>query len=172
MNGPFGGLPVIFTLVPLFIAAVFVLVFVSIIVRVGRGVAEWSSNNAQPEIGSTARVAAKRTEVSGTDDHTSTSYFATFELQSSERREFSVLGREYGMLAEGDAGILRYQGTRYLGFSREASAPNAFEPPAPADAGPNLVCAYCGDVNPPGTLKCSGCGSGKLAPAEPPVDAT
>lgn len=27
-------------------------------------------------------------------------------------------GREYGMLAEGDRGILHFQGTRYLGFDR------------------------------------------------------
>ena len=48
----------------------------------------------------------------------STSYYATYQLDSGERLEFSVGGREYGMLAEGDQGTLTYQGTRYKGFER------------------------------------------------------
>nr|WP_330380884.1 DUF2500 family protein [Anaerobutyricum hallii] len=31
---------------------------------------------------------------------------------------FSVYGKEYGMLAEGDEGKLTFQGSRYLGFER------------------------------------------------------
>ncbi|MCD7839604.1 MAG: DUF2500 domain-containing protein [Erysipelotrichaceae bacterium] len=45
-----------------------------------------------------------------------TYYYVTFELSSGDRMEFSVKGREYGMLVEGDKGQLTFQGTRYLGF--------------------------------------------------------
>jgi Uncharacterized protein conserved in bacteria (DUF2199)/Protein of unknown function (DUF2500) len=37
---------------------------------------------------------------------------------TGDRREFSISGNEYGMLAEGDEGRLTYQGTRYRGFER------------------------------------------------------
>jgi hypothetical protein len=46
-------------------------------------------------------------------------YFATFEFASGERREFSVLGSDYGALAEGDTGLLLYEGLRYHGFRRK-----------------------------------------------------
>lgn len=49
---------------------------------------------------------------------TSTTYYATFEVPSGDRMEFKVGSREYGMLVEGDAGKLTFQGTRYHGFQR------------------------------------------------------
>lgn len=45
-------------------------------------------------------------------------YYVTFEVESGDRMEFSVYGKEYGMLAEGDEGKLTFQGSRYLGFER------------------------------------------------------
>lgn len=80
-----------------------------------------------------ARVVAKRTEVShhqhpnngdmsgshGYSTTSSTSYYVTFEVDSGDRIEFSMSGSEYGMLIEGDAGTLNFQGTRYLGFERK-----------------------------------------------------
>ena len=48
----------------------------------------------------------------------STSYYATFQVESGDRMELSVTGTEYGLLAEGDRGKLTFQGTRYLGFER------------------------------------------------------
>ncbi|MBX9680641.1 MAG: DUF2500 domain-containing protein [Gemmataceae bacterium] len=33
--------------------------------------------------------------------------------------EFWIEGEEYGLLVEGDVGVLSYQGTRYLGFQRD-----------------------------------------------------
>lgn len=50
---------------------------------------------------------------------TSTRHYATFQVESGDRMEFSITGREYGMLAEGDRGRLTFQGTRYLGFERQ-----------------------------------------------------
>ena len=48
----------------------------------------------------------------------STSYYATFEVESGDRIELPLSGSEYGMLAEGDRGTLSFQGTRFLGFER------------------------------------------------------
>ena len=50
---------------------------------------------------------------------TSTSYYVTFQVESGDRMELSVRGKEYGLLAEGDYGRLTFQGTRYLGFQRK-----------------------------------------------------
>ena len=41
-----------------------------------------------------------------------------FEFESGDRLELMVDGSEYGLLAEGDCGMLSFQGTRYLGFVR------------------------------------------------------
>ncbi|WP_338030915.1 DUF2500 domain-containing protein [Fervidibacillus halotolerans] len=49
----------------------------------------------------------------------STSYFVTFEFESGDRKEFKLSGKDYGMLAEGDFGMLTFKGTRYLGFERK-----------------------------------------------------
>ena len=53
--------------------------------------------------------------------HTATSYYATFQVESGDRIEFLVSDMEYGMLAEGDRGMLTFQGTRYLNFRREGT---------------------------------------------------
>jgi len=76
-----------------------------------------------------AVVVSKRTKVSHHNHngvnhhhhhhhHTSTSYYITFQVDSGDRMEFHVAGQEYGMLIEGDRGMLSFQGTRYLGFQR------------------------------------------------------
>lgn len=162
-SSPFGHDPM-FTLVPLFIFAVFVFVVISIIVRVAKGASDWSYNNAQPVLTETATVVSKRMEVNGTRQHSATTYYATFELPAGERREFKVTGAEYGQLAEGDIGQLRYQGLRYQNFSRSPAPPPPPEEPAPVPPLPSLVCEYCGAVNGPDARKCASCGSGRLAP--------
>lgn len=80
-----------------------------------------AANDASPVLEAYAKVVAKRTRVSGMES-SSTHYYATFEFTDGSRTEFSVQGQEYGMIAEGDRGTLRTQGTRYLGFSREVTA--------------------------------------------------
>ena len=112
-----------FTIAPLFITVIFVLVVGGVILSVVRGVSTWSKNNASPRLTVSAEVAAKRTDVThhhGQNHmhHSSTHYYATFQVESGDRMEFSVSGPEYGMLAEGDRGNLSFQGTRYLGFER------------------------------------------------------
>ena len=110
----------LFTLVPVFIGLVFVLVISAIIFAVVKGISTWTWNNQQPVLTLSARVVAKRTETRGMGDDSPvrTSYYVTFEVPGGERKEFGVSGHEYGQLAEGDAGTLTAQGTRYQGFAR------------------------------------------------------
>jgi hypothetical protein len=117
----------LFTLVPIFIGVVFVLVIGGIIFAVVKGIGTWAWNNEQPVQTVSARVVSKRTNTRGmgstmnNGSSVSTSYYVTFEQESGERLEFGLSGREYGLLAEGDAGTLTSQGTRYKGFARSAS---------------------------------------------------
>ena len=111
---------------------VFVIVIGGIVVNLCRGVSQWNRNNHSPRLTVEAFVVSKRMDVShhqhanagdptgahGYHTTTSTSYYATFQVQSGDRMEFSINGREYGLLAEGDSGKLTFQGTRYIGFQR------------------------------------------------------
>ena len=114
-----GGVQILFFLI-------FALVIGLFIVTAVRGIRQWHRNNNSPRLTVDAAVAAKRTEVShhhhhgaGSTHHTSTWYYVTFQVESGDRMELPVSGREYGLLAEGDRGRLTFQGTRYLGFARQ-----------------------------------------------------
>lgn len=105
---------------------IFFLVAGIIIVNIIRGIGEWNDNNHSPRLDVEATMVTKRTNTTHHHDannvamsHTDTTYYATFQVQSGDRMEFRVSGLEYGMLVEGDHGILSFQGTRYLGFERE-----------------------------------------------------
>ena len=65
-----------FVLVPLFIAAVFVLMIGIFVVVAVKGIAQWTDNNAQPVLTFPVRIATKRLHVSGggQDSGASTSY--------------------------------------------------------------------------------------------------
>ena len=107
---------------------VFILIFGMIIFSIIKGISEWSSNNKQPIIPVDSTVAAKRISVShhnhNTGDNmmhtsTSTTYYVTFEFENGERLELKVSGKEYGLISEGDKGILSFQGTRFISFERK-----------------------------------------------------
>lgn len=78
-------------------------------------------NDQQPVLSTSAQIVSKRLSVSGggNDLPASTFYFVTFEVLEGERHELPVSGTEYGLLVEGDQGILVSQGTRYMGFERQ-----------------------------------------------------
>ena len=57
----------LFTIVPIFIGVVFVIVIATIIFQAAKGIAEWSHNNRQPVLSVPARVVSKRTATSGLD---------------------------------------------------------------------------------------------------------
>ncbi|EFB76191.1 DUF2500 domain-containing protein [Subdoligranulum variabile] len=96
----------------------FVIVFVVVLVR---NLREWSRNNASPRLSVPATVVTKRRAHShnaGTQT-SSTTYYATFQFESGDRLELRLPWHDAGMIAEGDHGILHFQGTRYLGFDRD-----------------------------------------------------
>lgn len=105
---------------------VFIVIFLSVLGKLKDYFQAKRENDRKPIRVVAAKVVAKRTQVSSThsalDDHTrtSTDYFVTFETENGQRAEFYVEGSDYGLLIEKDAGKLRFQGTRYLGFERSA----------------------------------------------------
>ncbi|HTH46476.1 MAG TPA: DUF2500 domain-containing protein, partial [Candidatus Limnocylindria bacterium] len=126
-----------------------------------QGIAQWSSNNAQPVLTVPARVVTKRQHVSGGghDSSASTWYYVTFEtLADGLRQEFAVRSTDYSGLAEDDTGDLTYQGTRYNGFVR-ARRPAAPSPPPPAPPAPDWTCGYCASAVPNNQSKCPACGA-------------
>lgn len=104
----------------IFFVLIAALVIGGLIYAIVSGTRTWVNNNNSPYETVDAQVVAKRQNVSGfKDSSTSTWYYVTFQLANGERIEFSVQSKEYGMLAEGDRGKLTHQGTRYKGFERD-----------------------------------------------------
>lgn len=114
------------TIFPLMFGAVFLLIVGVMILALVRSASEWSSNNSSPVLSVDARVVSKRTNITrhmsqADSSHMTRSsivYYATFQVESGDRMELRMSGREYGLLAEGDRGKLTFQGTRYRGFER------------------------------------------------------
>lgn len=115
-----------FSLFPILFLIVFALVIGTFAVSAVRGVSRWNRNNHSPRLTVPARVVGKREEVHShhhhqeahVHTHYSTTYYATFEVESGDRLELAVSGEDSGMLVEGDQGLLTFQGTRFLGFER------------------------------------------------------
>ena len=120
-----------FTVVPILAIIIFIIVIAIFITAFVKAIGEWNKNNHSPRLTVDATVVAKRTDISHSSGscnhstgmhssgHTSTTYYATFQVESGDRMEFHVTGEEYGLLVEGDYGDLSFQGTRYLGFTRK-----------------------------------------------------
>ena len=102
---------------------VFFLVIGMFIFTFAKGISQWHKNNNSPRLSVEAKVVTKRGHTghhrSGQHMHHSTTYYVTFEVESGDRLELHVPASEFGMLVEGDVGILTFQGTRYLGFERK-----------------------------------------------------
>lgn len=118
-----------YNFISMFVPIIFIIIFGAFIFSAVKGVKQWNYNNKQPVLSVFTKVVSKRTEVSESIHHdannvahhsSSTSYYITFQVESGDRMEFAVNGNEYGMLVEGDAGKLTFQGTRYLSFNRDA----------------------------------------------------
>ena len=128
----FGGFDSAFSGFGILFIIVFILIAAVIAVLLVRGIGQWRKNNASPRLTVDARVVSRRsdTHVSNTpvagdatgahgfSTSSHTVYYATFEVESGDRMEFSVPQSEYGYLAEGDFGRLTFQGTRFIGFQR------------------------------------------------------
>ncbi|WP_058484850.1 DUF2500 domain-containing protein [Defluviitalea phaphyphila] len=118
----------LFNIVPIFIFIVFFIIIIMFIFTMIKGVKQWNYNNHQPILIVDAKIVSKRTKVSSSSihrnhhgighHHSRTYYYITFEFESGSRMEFNVDGQEFGLLAEGDTGKLKFQGSRYLSFER------------------------------------------------------
>lgn len=119
-NQGFNLIGLFMTLIPIIVICGFIFVIGSAIVRTARNV-------SSPVIKVNATVIGKRTEVThhhsgdNMSHHSSTHYYLSFETEHRERIELGVSGREYGLLIEGDHGILIYQGTWFKDFQRGQS---------------------------------------------------
>ena len=121
---------IMFNTIPVIVTIGFIFVFGCMIVSIIKGASEWSNNNKQPVLDINCKVISKRIDVTRHVGHhdangnyvgvgSSTSYYATFEFESKDRMEFKINGSQYGMLIEGDCGKLKFQGTRFLDFTRQ-----------------------------------------------------
>lgn len=123
-----------FTVFGIMFTIVFVLVIGIFIFAIVKGIRQWNKNNHSPRLTIPVTIVAKRANVShhhhhhhhhnhaGTGMHHtshSTTYYVTFQVESGDRIELQVVGHEFGMLIEGDHGMLTFQGTRYLNFERK-----------------------------------------------------
>ena len=117
-----------FTVFPIIFSIGFITILVIFLVTAIKGLLEWNKNNHSPRLSVPAKVVSKRINVSRRHHHTGagnhyhhhtyTHYYVTFQVDSGDRVEFVMGGDEYGLLCEGDSGMLSFQGTRYLGFDR------------------------------------------------------
>ncbi len=122
-----GGADLVFRIFPVLFSIMFVLIVGMFIAALVRSAKREHKNNRSPRLTVEATVVSKRMQV-GSNMHRSddmiqhnaySKYYATFQFASGDRLELPVSGTEYGMLIEGDHGMLSFQGTRYLGFERK-----------------------------------------------------
>ncbi|WP_047809416.1 DUF2500 domain-containing protein [Desulfosporosinus acididurans] len=124
---------IMFSAIPIIFFVIFFLVLGTIIFGIVKSIGQWRYNNSQPKLTVSAKVTSKRTHTSSSIQHNagdmgmhhveSTSYYITFEVESGDRMEFRVDGREFGLIADNDLGKLCFQGTRFLSFVRYKSSP-------------------------------------------------
>ncbi|WP_211750147.1 DUF2500 domain-containing protein [Paenibacillus sp. Marseille-Q4541] len=112
-----------------FFGTVFPVVFVVILgiiaFSIGKEALQWGKNKKQPVLTVHSRITGRRIQVQqqtnqSEGNSTRTMYYVTFEVESGDRLEFKVGGKDYGLCSEGDQGRLTFQGTRYIGFDRHA----------------------------------------------------
>ena len=106
----------------------FILVFATFIVVFSRIIRQKRKDDRSPRLTVTVTAVSRRADVrvhhpNNTNMHhtTSTTYYATFEVESGDRMELHVPATEYGLLIEGDQGDLTFQGSRFLSFERKWS---------------------------------------------------
>ena len=113
-----------FQIVNILSTLVFALTLGVVIVGIVRSIRQWSRDEQSPRLTVPAAVVAKRSSRRRTMSNKhhvgreSTNYYVTFQFESGDRMELEMRGTEFGLLVEGDKGMLTFQGARYLGFER------------------------------------------------------
>jgi hypothetical protein len=123
-NGPSfgGGAGILFTIVPIFIGIVFIVVIGSLIFRGVR----YAQNASAPRESVHARVVAKRMDVRNNARHheghsSRTYYYITLEFDNGTRKEFLDVKNLFGLVVEGDAGYAATKGDWIVDFEREGA---------------------------------------------------
>lgn len=101
-----------FSVVPIFMGIIFIIMIVTLISRA----AKFGVDKSKPIMPIRSKVISKRTNVWG--EHSHTSYYATFEFENGERMELSIPHDKIGFIVEGDTGILEFQGSIFVNFTR------------------------------------------------------
>ena len=127
-NGLGGGFfdQFMFTIFPILFITVFVTVLTLFIIIAIKNIKQYNKNNQSPVLTVRAKVVTKRSDSqrrirheNEMHHHTTTTYYVTFEVESKDRFELVVPPSDYGLLVEGDLGLLTFQGTRFKSFERE-----------------------------------------------------
>lgn len=117
MGFVFGGSILLFMAFFIIVTSITMGIAIFVVVK---NMQEFKRNQNSPVKREAVIVVTKRQGVrAGGNSPAYTSYYVTFEDKEGKRSEFRVPAKEYGYLAEGDIGILEYQGTKYLHFERE-----------------------------------------------------
>lgn len=99
-----------------FLIGVIPIATIGIFVGVGvKLLSQAKKNYDSPVLSVPAVAVAKRVHYS---QNSMSRYYVTFQFESGDRTEFSMTGREYGMIADEDFGTLTFQGNKYLSFER------------------------------------------------------
>jgi uncharacterized protein YpmB len=114
-----------FDVFPIIFSVMFLLIATVIVIAIIKAVTQWNKNNHSPRLTVQATIVAKRYNTShhhhGTQvhmHHSSTTYYATFQVESGDRMELLIPSTQFGYLVEGDTGKLSFQGTRFISFDR------------------------------------------------------
>ena len=121
MEGNFEHMIPLFTVIGILFFLVLCFSFVLFVFTVVLALSEKKQNDREPRLTVPAVVVAKRNDLYRyrSTSGGSTVYFVTFQVQSGDRLELNLSGREFGLLREGDRGSLTFRGKEFLDFTRE-----------------------------------------------------
>lgn len=102
-----------------------IIIFIVFMLIIFINVKEYNRNKSSPILSERVRVVDRRTEVSyimhtNSEFHNvaHTNYYITFENEAGQRFELKVGPTDYGLIVEGDYGVVTYQGKWFKKFER------------------------------------------------------
>jgi hypothetical protein len=117
--------PILLGSVATVIVALLVYAVAAMLYRFSQRLRRSIANRLSPQKTYHAVVVGKREELSsiypafGYGQYVETEYYITFEFRTGDRREYYVDGSDYGLVREGDEGVLTVQGTWFCDFERQ-----------------------------------------------------
>lgn len=121
----YGFSALMFTMIPAVVTVGFVFVAAMVIGTFVSVARQKRKDDASPVLSVPAVMVTKRLDFRHSHSnnhnhiHTYRHYYATFQVESGDRMELRVQEDTFGLLAEGDKGILTFQGKRFLDFKRD-----------------------------------------------------